>query len=235
LHCLRIKNSYIELKEHYMFATRKLILLIILLITISVTAYVIIVVIPSRLAERSYEGAKKIGQDISEAFQFTPEITVNNTVVLQQQTPILELATLSQKFQHQYEWTNTWLGSTKKINIRGSFEAKAGFDLNKKFSIRIDDNKAIVMLPKPKLLSVESLPDIKFEDENGVWNWVDMEDRSKAINAFTSDARTRRYAVQSPFVNEAQQSMEKKLTEILKIHGKEVEIRYSEVERVLIK
>lgn len=216
-----------------MFANRKLILIIILLITLSITAYVIVVVIPSRLAERSYEGAKQIGRDISEAFQFTPEITVNNTVVLQQQTPILELATLSQKFQHQYEWTNTWLGSTKKINIRGSFDAKAGFDLNKKFSIQINDEKAIVMLPMPKLLSVESLSDIKFEDENGVWNWVDMEDRTKAINAFTTDAR--RYAMQAQFVSEAQQSMEKKLTEILKLHGKEVEIRYSEVERIPVK
>lgn len=216
-----------------MFATRKLILIIILLITISITAYVIVVVIPSRLAERSYEGAKQIGRDISEAFQFTPEITVNNIVVLQQQTPILELATISQKFQHQYEWTNTWLGSTKKINIRGSFEAKAGFDLNQKFSIQINDDKAIVMLPRPKLLSVESLPDVKFADENGVWNWVNMEDRSKAINTFASDAR--RYAVQAAFVGDAQQSMEKKLTEILKLHGKEVEIRYSEVERIPVK
>jgi Protein of unknown function (DUF4230) len=216
-----------------MFANRKLILIILLLVTLSVSAYVIIVIIPSQLAERSYEGAKKIGRDISEAFQFTPEITVSNTVVLRQQTPILELATLSQRFQHQYVWTNTWLGSTKKINIRGTFEAKAGFDLNKRFSIQINDDKALVMLPKPQLLSVESLPDVTFEDENGVWNWVDTEDRSKAMNAFTGDAR--KYAEQAEFIVQAQQVMEKKLTEILKLHGKEVEIRYSEVERIPVK
>ncbi len=213
-----------------MFANRKLILIIILLITLCVTAYVIIVVIPSQLAERSYEGAKQIGRDISEIFQFTPEITVNNTVVLQQQTPILELATISQRFQHQYEWTNTWLGSTKKIYIRGSFEAKAGFNLNKKFSIQIDEDNAVVTLPKPQLLSIESLHDVKFEDENGVWNWVDMDDRSRAMNAFTGDAK--KYAEQAQFVNQAREAMEKKLTEILKLHGKEVTIRYSEVERI---
>ena len=213
-----------------MFANRKLILIIILLITLCVAAYVIIVVIPSQLAERSYEGAKQIGRDISEAFQFTPEITVNNTVVLQQQTPILELATISQRFQHQYEWANTWLGSTKKIYIRGSFEAKAGFNLNKKFSIQIDEDKAVVTLPKPQLLSIESLHDVKFEDENGVWNWVDMDDRSRAMNAFTGDAK--RYAEQAQFVNQAREAMEKKLTEILKLHGKEVTIRYAEAERI---
>lgn len=216
-----------------MFSNRKIILIILLLITFSIAAYVVVVVIPSRLAERSYEGAKRIGQDISEAFQFTPEITVNNTVVLQQQTPILQLATLSQKFQHQYEWTNTWLGSTKKINIRGSFEAKAGYDLNKKFSIQIQDERAVVTLPAPELISVESLSDIRFEDENGVWNWVNMEDRTKAINAFTADAG--RYARQAPFVSEAGAAMEKKLTEILKLHGKDVEIRYAETERIPVK
>ncbi len=213
-----------------MFGNVKIILITILLITLGITAYVLVVVIPAQLAERSYEGAKQIGRDISEAFQFTPEITVNNTVVLQQQTPILELATLSQKFQHQYTWTNTWLGSTKEIRIRGSFEAKAGFDLNKKFSIQIEDEKAIVTLPKPQLLSMESLNDVKFEDENGVWNWVDMEDRSKALNAFTGDAR--KYAEQAQFILQAQEVMEKKLTEILKLHGKEVTIRYPEVEKL---
>jgi hypothetical protein len=213
-----------------MFANTKIILITILLITLSITAYVLVVVIPAQLAERTYEGARQIGRDIAEAFQFTPEVTVNNIVVLQQQTPVLELATLSQKFQHQYTWTNTWLGSTKEIKITGSFEAKAGFNLSKKFSIQIDDEKAVVTLPKPQLLSIESLHDVKFEDENGVWNWVYMEDRSKAMNAFTGDAK--KYAEQAQFVNQARASMEKRLTEILRVHGKEVTIRYSEAARI---
>jgi len=215
-----------------MFGNAKIILIIILLVTLSITAYFLVVVVPAQLAERSYEGAKKIGRDISEAFQFTPEITVNNTVVLQQQSPILELATLSQKFQHQYTWTNTWLGSTKEINITGGFEAKVGFDLNKKFSIQLDDEKAVITLPKPQLLSIESLNNVKFEDENGVWNWVDMEDRSKALNAFTGDAK--KYAEQAQFVTQAREAMEKKLTEILQQHGKAVTIQYSEQERIPI-
>lgn len=213
-----------------MFSTRKLVLLILLLVTLSATAYVVVVVIPSRLAQRSYDGAKKIGQDIAKIFQFTPEITVNNTVVLQQQTPVLEVATLSQTFQHHYEWTNTWLGSTKKITIEGSFAAKAGFDLNKTFAIQINDDKAIVTLPHPELLSIESLNDVRFLDENGIINWVRMEDRSKAMNAFTSDAR--KYAKTADFVSQARREMESKLTEILHLHGKEVEIRYSPAARI---
>lgn len=216
-----------------MFSSRKIILLIILLITVSISAYIVIVVIPSRLAEKSYEGAKQIGRDISKIFSVTPEITVNNTVVLQQQTPIMELATLSQKFQHQYEWTNTWLGSTKKIMITGGFEAKAGYDLRKRFSIDINEDKAVVTLPPPQLLSIQSMDNMTFKDENGVWNWVNMEDRAKAINAFTLDAR--KYSQQATFITQAQQAMEKQLREIMATHGKEVEIRYADEVRLEVK
>jgi len=209
-----------------MFSNRKIVLITILLITVSIAAYVLLVVIPSQLAEKSYKGAKQIGRDISEVFQVTPEITINKTIVLQQQAPILELATLTQKFQHQYEWINTTLKSTKKIKITGTFDAKAGFDLNQKFSIRIEENKAYITLPKPQLLSIESLGDVKFEDENGYWNWIDEDDRSQAINAFIKDAR--QYAATAGFVNQSQQIMEEKLREILALHGKEVVIQYSE-------
>lgn len=209
-----------------MFSERKIILIIILLITISLAAYVLLVYIPARFAEQSYEGAKKIGKDLSEAFQFTPQITVNNTIVVQQQASILELATLSQTFNHTYRWKNTWLGSTKEIQVSGSFDAKAGFDLNEKFNIVIDKQKAIVTFPQPKLLSIESLGDVQFRDEHGIWNWVDEGDRSRAMNAFTQDAR--RYASQASFIKDASENMKEKLLEILKPHVKEVELRIGE-------
>jgi hypothetical protein len=209
-----------------MFQNRRIVALIILLITICVSAYVIVVVIPTTLAQRSYDGARKIGDDIRKAFQFTPEVTVNNTIVLQQQTSILELATLSQTFRHEYEWINTWMGSTKKISITGTFEGKAGFDLQKKFSIVINEDKAVVTLPEPQLLSVEPKGDLKFADENGVWNWVRLEDRTKAVNAFNTDAR--KFAEKALFLTDAKAKMEEQLRKILLVHVKEVEFRYNE-------
>ncbi|MEJ1239184.1 DUF4230 domain-containing protein [Chryseolinea sp. T2] len=209
-----------------MFSNRKIVLLILLVVTATIGAYWIVVVIPTRLAEKTYEGAKQIGRDFAKVFSFTPEVTVNNTVVLLQQSPVLELATLSQKFEHHYDWTNTWLGSTKKIGIKGGFEAKVGFDLRKKFSIQINDDKAIVYLPPPQLLSIQPLDNVTFTDESGVWNWVSMEDRSKAMNAFTADAR--KYAAGAGFTDAARESMVKQLTEILASHGKTVEVRYEE-------
>lgn len=207
---------------------RKIVLYIVLMVTLIITAYVLIVVIPSRLAQRSYEGAKTIARDIHDAFQFTPQVQVNNTIVLQQQADIFELTMVSQKFRHEYNWTNTWLGSTKQISINGTFEAKAGFDLNKRFRLDIEGDRAIVTMPEPRLLSLTPAHDITFRDEQGLWNWVSPDDRAKAINAFTKDAQ--RYANDADFISQAEVAMEKRLTEILKAHGKTLEVRYQKRE-----
>jgi Protein of unknown function (DUF4230) len=204
--------------------SRNLKLGIALLIVASIAAYVMVVVIPSQMAQRGYEAAKTLGEDFRKAFQFTPEITVNNTVVLNQQTPVLELALLSQNFEHRYSWTNTWLNSTKQITISGTFDAKAGFDLNQKFSIVLEDDHAHVTLPEPKILSVESEGDITYRDENGVWNWINVDDRTKATNAFIQDART--YATQAGFIQEAKGQVEERLRLLLQPYAKAVVIEY---------
>lgn len=210
--------------------SRNLKLLIALLIVGTIAAYVILVTIPTQLAQRSYEAAKTLGQDFREAFQFTPEIIVNNTIVLNQQTPVLELAVLNQNFEHRYTWTNTWLGSTKQVFIAGTFDTKAGFDLNQKFSILLVNDTAYVLLPEPTILSVESKGDITYRDEHGIWNWVNPEDRTKATNAFITDAR--KYAEQAAFVKDAKTNMEEKLKALIQPHAKAVIIQYSETTKL---
>lgn len=205
--------------------SRNLKLIIAFIIVATIASYVVLVVIPTQMAERGYQAAKTLSEDFRKAFQFTPEITVNNTVVLNQQTPVLEMAVLAQNFEHRYSWTNTWLNSTKQIFISGTFEAKAGFDLNQKFSIVLKDDKAIVTLPEPKILSVESKGDITYRDENGVWNWINADDRTRATNAFLQDART--YATRADFVQDAKGQMEKRLHVILQPYAKDVVIQYS--------
>jgi hypothetical protein len=206
---------------------RKILAFILLLATLCGSAYFLVVFIPSVIAERSYEGAKEIGREINELFQFTPKVTVNNTVVLNQQTSILELATAKQNFRHVYEWQNEWMGSTKKIKITGILDAKSGFDLKKKFQIDIHENEAVIYLPEPEILSVESSGEYRFEDEHGIWNWVNADDRSRAIRAFHVAAR--KYAEQSNLSTDAKRRMEEQLREVMKNHGKDVVFRYEEV------
>lgn len=204
--------------------SRNLKLLIALIIFGTLSAYVLLVTIPTIMAQRSYEGAKTLAEDFRKAFQFTPEVKVNHVVVLNQQTPAFELSVLSQNFEHRYTWENSWLRSTKKIFISGTFNAKVGFDLQEKFSITLRDNKAFVSLPAPQTLSVESQGDIQYQDENGIWNWVDAEDRTRATNAFISDAR--QYANRATFVSDAKKVMEERLKVLLKPYSEEVVINY---------
>ncbi len=203
---------------------RHLKLLIVLIITGTLAVYVVFVIIPERLARSSYEAAKTIGEDFRKAFQFTPEVKVENTVVLNQQTAILELAVLSQNFKHQYAYTNTWLGSTKTITIAGTFVAKAGFDLNERFAISIENKTARVVLPEPQLLSIETQSDITYRDENGLWNWVSTEDRTIATNAFLADAKN--YAQHASFVSDARKQAEAQIKKILAPHVNEVVFEY---------
>lgn len=206
--------------------SRNLKLIIILIAIGTFASYIIAVVIPTQLAKRSYEAAKILGEDFRKAFQFTPEITVNNTIVLNQQSPVLELAVLNQNFEHRYTWTNSWLGSTKKIFISGTFDAKVGFDLNQKFSIRLEDDIAHVSLSEPAVLSLESKGDIEYRDEQGVWNWVNTTDRTLATNAFITDAR--KAATQKSLMEDARAQTETRLRELLKPYAKEVTIQYSQ-------
>jgi frataxin-like iron-binding protein CyaY len=199
---------------------RNLKLIIALIIVGTITAYIVLVTIPTILAKRSYEAAKTLGEDFSKAFQFTPQITINNTIVLNQQTPIQEFAVLSQNFEHRYRWTNDWLKSKKQIDISGTFEAKAGFNLDKTVSITLTDDRAVVHLPQPSILSVESQGDIVYRDEDGFWNWINPEDRSKATNAFLKDAR--RFSEQASFVQDAKINVEEKLRKVLTPYAKEV-------------
>lgn len=199
-----------------MFTNRKIILIILLLIIGSAAAYFLLVVIPRKMAEQTYDGARRLGKDLQQALQFTPEVRVNNVVILQQQTKILELATLSQRLQHTHTWSHTRLGSTKQIKITGSFVVKAGFDLKEKVSVTLSEGHATLAFPNARLLSLELQPDVVFEDENGMWNWIDEQDRSDAINAFTGDAR--RIVSQGEYIRDANRSLEQQMTAVLRNH-----------------
>jgi len=210
--------------------SRNLKLLIALIVLGTLAAYILLVTIPTQMARRSYEGAKTLGEDFRKAFQFTPEVKVNNTIVLNQQTPVFELSVLSQNFGHHYVWEHSWLGSTKKIFITGTFNAKVGFDLRRKFSVTLRNDVAYVSLSPPQTLSVESQGNITYRDEQGIWNWVNTENRTRATNAFIADAR--RYANRARFVQDAKKEMEERLKELLNPYAKDVVLTYeTSVER----
>ena len=141
-------------------------------------------------AEPAVELAKRIADGISRRLQFRPEVRIDQVTVLERETPVLELATVRREFAHDYEWEHQWLGSTKRLHLRGTFAAKAGYDLNEKFYFEInsDDLQVELGLPEPRVLGVEMIA-YRAEEEEGYWNKLSAEEREQAVNALLASAR----------------------------------------------
>ena len=141
-------------------------------------------------AEPAVELARRIVEGISRRLQFRPEVRVDQVTVLQAETPVLELATVRREFAHEYVWEHQWLGSTKRLHLRGTFAAKAGVDLNEKFYLEVDsrDLRVKAEFAEPRVLGVEMLA-YRAEEEEGYWNKLGAEEREQAVNALIASAR----------------------------------------------
>ena len=72
--------------------------------------YVVAVKAPSDLARKTAAGVR-------EFFNFTPQVRINQTIVIEQTTPILEVATVSREMLIDHSWEQTWLRSTKTMVV----------------------------------------------------------------------------------------------------------------------
>jgi hypothetical protein len=170
-------------------------------------------------AEPAVELAKRIADGISRRLQFRPEVRVDRVTVMQGETPVLELATVRREFTHEYEWEHQWLGSTKRLHLRGTFAVKAGFDLGENFYLEIDSNDLQVELglPEPRVLGVEMIA-YRAEEEEGYWNKLSAEEREQAVNALLASAREA--AAKDPsLTDEARRMLEAQIGESVREAG----------------
>lgn len=159
--------------------------------------------------------AQSTATAIREMFNVTPRITVDEVVVVEQNSPIAELATVERELYTQYTWKHSWLGSTKELTVRGVFLAKAGFDLRKPFHIDIRRNPLTIstQLPPAELLSLDMQKYSVVTDEDGWWNKVTAHDRQQAVRALLRSAREK--AADSGIREEAERSFEERIREII--------------------
>ena len=159
--------------------------------------------------------AQSTAKAVREVFNFTPRISIDQVVVFEQNTPILELATIERELLTQYTWKHTWLGSTKEITVRGVFTAKAGFDLRKPFHIDISREPLAVSthIPPAELLSLEMKEYKVLADDDGWWNKVSGADRQSAVRALLRSAREKAQA--SGILDEAERTVEDRIREII--------------------
>lgn len=188
--------------------------------TVTVSTYVVFYKIPHQLAH-------VVADSFRSAFNFQPQVKINDIVVLEQSAPIAELAMESKRVFAQQIYESTWAYSTKTMEMYGVFTAKAGFDLKQPFIVRIQKvpPKLFIHLPEPKLLSLEMNNYHILRDEDGYWNKIDASEREAAVDHLKTNARQKVLA--SPLLSESKTELEKRIQEIAAKDGYSVEFEYA--------
>ena len=142
---------------------------------------------PARTARQSTAELERLGKNLRAAFiniaHLQPRITINDRVYMEQTTPVSELVVLSRRIEVEHELLHTWVGSSKRVKLHGTFIAKAGFDLRKGLSIDIRPDQIMVQLPHAQILGVEQQQVDVLAFENGLWNHISGQDVQSELSA----------------------------------------------------
>lgn len=194
------------------------------MLLVALSMYIVLVKIPTDLASNVARGMKEI-------LNFTPQVRINEHVVIEQSVPVAELATISRDLSVEYVWSHQWLGSTKTLALRGTFTAKAGFDLHEPFTVDIQKFplKVRATMPLPKILSLQMNSYNVLRDEDGWWNKISPSDRENAVQELHRVAREK--AENSGMLDETRSTVEQRIKEIVERNAATVEFVYPWQER----
>src|SRR6266481_4780180 len=170
---------------------------------------------PARTAHQGTAELETLGKDLRSAFvdiaHLQPRITINNRVYMEQTTPVSELVVLSRRIEVEHELLHTWVGSSKRVKLHGTFIAKAGFDLQQNLSIDIRPKEIIVQLPHAQILGVEQEQVDVLAFENGLWNRISGQDLQDELSMLPQLARKR--AAEAGMPAEAERTLQRQLEE----------------------
>jgi Protein of unknown function (DUF4230) len=190
------------------------------LIALMVASVVVVVFVrleswPARTAKQSTVELERLGKDLRAAFvdiaHLQPRITINNRVYMEQTTPVSELVVLSRRIEVEHEFLHTWMGSSKRVKLHGTFTVKAGFDLQQNLSIDIRPDQIVIQLPHAQILDVTQDQVEVLAFENGFWNRISGDDVQNELSILPQLAREK--AVETGLSVEAERVLQKQLDE----------------------
>ena len=168
---------------------------------------------PARTAKQGAGELERIGRDLRAAFidiaHLQPRITINNRIYMEQTTPVSELVILSRRIEVEHELLHTWVGSSKRVKLHGTFNVKAGFDLRQNLSIDIRPNEIVVQLPHAQILGIEEDQLDVLAFENGLWNRISGEDVQNELSILPQLAREK--AIESGLPAQAEHALRQQL------------------------
>lgn len=163
---------------------------------------------------RAIELGKRIAGKLSKSIGFTPKIIVDHEVVTETvPQAIAQLALIEQDYKMRFSYEHEFLGSKKLILLSATFKAKAGFDVSKRFEVRVQTEPfhAEVIAPEPLLISLEMGNDYRVEEQQGYWNRIAVEDRQTAFRLMQEKARED--VLKSGILEAAQKELERRVME----------------------
>ena len=168
---------------------------------------------PARTARQSTAELERLGKNLRAAFidiaHLQPRITINDRVYMEQTTPVSELVVLSRRIEVEHELLHTWVGSSKRVKLHGSFIVKVGFDLRKGLSINIRPEEIIAQLPHAQILGVEQQQVEVLAFENGLWNRISGQDVQSELTVLPELAWKK--AAESELTAEAEETLQQQL------------------------
>jgi hypothetical protein len=192
--------------------------LTLLALTIAMTILIIFLRLeswPARTARQSTAELERLGKNLRAAFvdiaHLQPRITINDRVYMEQTTPVSELVVLSRRIEVEHELLHTWVGSSKRVKLHGTFIVKAGFDLRKGLSIDIRPDQIMVQLPHAQILGVEQQQVDVLAFENGLWNRISGQDVQSELSVLPELAWKK--SAESKLTTEAEKTLQDQLEE----------------------
>jgi Protein of unknown function (DUF4230) len=168
---------------------------------------------PARTAQQGTAQLERLGKDLRAAFidiaHLQPRITINNRVYMEQTRPVSELVVLSRRIEVEHELLHSWVGSSKRVKLHGTFNVKAGFDLRQNLSIDIRPNEIIVQLPHAQILGIEDVQLDVLAFENGFWNRISGEDVQNELSILPQLAREK--ATESGLPAQAEHALQQQI------------------------
>jgi hypothetical protein len=170
---------------------------------------------PARTAKQSTAELERLGKDLRSAFvdiaHLQPRITINNRVYVEQTTPVSELVVLSRRIEIEHEFLHTWMGSTKRVKLHGTFTAKAGFDLMQDLNVDVRPEQIVIQLPHAQILDVAQDQVDVLAFDNGFWNRISGDDVQSELSILPQLAREK--AAETGLSVAAEHALQKQLDE----------------------
>ena len=168
---------------------------------------------PARTARQSSAELERLGKDLRAGFidiaHLQPRITINNRVYVEQTAPVSELVVVSRGIEVEHEFLHSWVGSSKRVKLHGTFTAKAGFDLRQHVTIDIRPTEILVELSHAQILGIEQNQVDVLAFENGLWNRISGADVQSELSILPQLARQK--AAESGLPEEAERILQQQL------------------------